>query len=110
MDTGWAPRLPRLQVSHGGVGVVAAAQDGGGTDWDRLGLHTFQDSDLGSWLGPRWGLMPTPGEQDGGRAWVPEEADVAPDSPARRPNLTSVEARTCSKNIECLLWPEIPPG
>lgn len=47
MDTGWAPRLPRLQVSHGGVGVVAAAQDGAGADWDRLGLRAFQD--------PGWG-------------------------------------------------------
>lgn len=36
-----------------GWGVVSAAQDGGGADWDGLGLCALWDSSLGSWLGPR---------------------------------------------------------
>ena len=36
-----------------GVGVVSAAQDDRGADWDGLRLRALWDSSLGSWLGPR---------------------------------------------------------
>lgn len=80
MDLGGGARLPRLQVSHGGEGVVSAAQDGGVPGWDSLRLRALWGPALGSWLKTPLSLMLTPDvSKTGERVWVPGAADMAPE-------------------------------
>ena len=98
MDTGWAPRLPRLQDSHGGGGWsllprTVGAQTGTASGSAHFGIPAWG---LGQEFlaGAPSGLMLTPGEQDGGKAWVPGAADMAPElSCWARPSASSSDKR-----------------
>lgn len=101
MDTGRS-RLPRLQVSHG-VGWSLLPRTVRVQTGTASGSAHFRDSSLGSWLGPV-GCADSRSEQDGGSGCLGQLTwpELLLLGKAQGPHLTSMEARTCSKNIQCL--------